>query len=137
MAQPFNQVINRWEAFTSVGQDFLRPISSPADFEATEALLDEITDRMESPDDPRYIVLFRLLAERLRAWEEDHVSMPEVTPQQRLQFLIEQHNLKQSDLSDLVDQSTLSKILRGQREISKNLAKKLATRFGTSTEVFL
>jgi HTH-type transcriptional regulator / antitoxin HigA len=137
MTQHFNQVINRWEAFTNVGQGFLDPISSQADFDATEALLDEITDRMESPDDPRYIVLFRLLAERLNAWEEAHVPMPEATPQQRLQFLMQQQNLKQADLNDLVDQSTLSKILRGQREISKNLAKKLATRFGTSVEMFL
>jgi HTH-type transcriptional regulator/antitoxin HigA len=132
-----NQVIDRWEAFSSVAQGFLNPISSDEEFEATEALLDEVSDRMASPNDPRYSALFRLLMERVAAWEEQHVPIPSVTPQQTLKFLMQQHNLKQTDLSELVDQSTLSKILRGEREISKTLAANLAKYFHTNKEVFL
>ncbi len=132
-----NQVINRWEAFSSVAQAYLQPISSLTEYEAAEALLDEVSDRMESPNDPKYGALFRLLSEQIAAWEEKHLSMPEVTPQQTLKFLIEQHNLKQTDLSAFVDQSTLSKILRGEREISRTLAKNLAIYFQTNVDVFL
>jgi HTH-type transcriptional regulator / antitoxin HigA len=132
-----NQVLTRWEAFSSVAQGYLNPISSDDEFEATEALLDEIADRMSSANDPRYSALFRILMERVAAWEEEYVPMPEVTPQQTLRFLMEQHKLKQTDLIDLVDQSTLSKILRGERAISKALAANLAKYFHTSKEVFL
>ncbi len=65
-----NQVIDRWEAFSSVAQGFLNPISNDSEFEATEALLDEISDRMTSPTDSRYSALFRWLMERVAAWEE-------------------------------------------------------------------
>jgi HTH-type transcriptional regulator / antitoxin HigA len=132
-----NQVLTRWEAFSSVAQGYLNPISSDDEFEATEALLDEIADRMSSANDPRYSALFRILMERVAAWEEEYVPMPEVTPQQTLRFLMEQHKLKQTDLIELVDQSTLSKILRGERAISKALAANLAKYFHTSKEVFL
>jgi HTH-type transcriptional regulator / antitoxin HigA len=92
---------------------------------------------MDSPNDPKYSALFHLLAEKILAWEEENIPMPEVTPQQTLRFLMQQHQLKQTDLSALVDQSTLSKILRGEREISKALAKGLARYFKTNIEVFL
>jgi HTH-type transcriptional regulator / antitoxin HigA len=137
MMPELKQVIHRWEAFSSIAQGFLNPISNEAEFEATEALLDEISDRMTSPNDPAYSAFSRLLMERIAVWEEQHMPMPEVTPQQTLKFLMEQHNLKQTDLSELVNQSTLSKILRGEREISKALAASLAKYFQTSKEVFL
>jgi HTH-type transcriptional regulator / antitoxin HigA len=92
---------------------------------------------MTSPNDPIYSAFFRLLMERIAVWEEQHMPMPEVTPQQTLKFLMKQHNLKQTDLSELVNQSTLSKILRGEREIRKALAASLAKYFQTSKEVFL
>jgi HTH-type transcriptional regulator / antitoxin HigA len=115
----------------------LESLEEQAEFEAAEELLDEISDRMESPNDPKYSALFQLLAERIGVWEEENIPMPEVTPGQTLKFLMQQHNLVQTDLGDLVDQSTLSKILRGEREISKNLAKALAGYFKTNVEVFL
>ena len=132
-----SKVIHTWEAFASVGQQFLNPISSEAEFVAAEELLDEITDRMDSANDPRYVGLFRILAERVSAWEEEHVSIPDAPPHQVLKFLMEQHQLRQIDLKEFVDQSTLSKILRGEREISKRLAKNLAARFSVPIELFL
>jgi HTH-type transcriptional regulator / antitoxin HigA len=132
-----NQVIHRWEAFSSVAQVYLNPISNDAEYQETEALLDEISDRMTSPNDSRYSALFRILMERVAAWEQEYVPIPDVTPQQTLKFLMEQHNLKQTDLRNLVNQSTLSKILRGEREISKALAANLAKYFHTNKEVFL
>ena len=137
MMPEINQIIHRWEAFSSVAGSYLKPISNEAEFEAAERLLNEISDRMESPSDPKYSALFQMLAERIAVWEEENVPMPTVTPQQTLRFLMQQHQLKQTDLSALVDQSTLSKILRGEREISKYLAKSLAKYFKTNIEVFL
>ncbi len=47
------------------------------------------------------------------------------------------NGLKQTDLAEIVSQGTLSNILRGKREISKQLAKKLAEHFGVNVAVFL
>ena len=54
-----------------------------------------------------------------------------------LRYLMDEHGLKQSDLSDIASQGTISDILSGRREISKALAKKMAARFQVSAGVFL
>lgn len=130
-------VIKHWESFNAVAQSYLAPITNETEYESAEALLDEITDRMETPDDPRYITLFRVLAERIKMWEDVSEPISESSPAELLAYLMEEHQLKQTDLAELVDQSTLSKILHGERAISKRLAKALGTRFNVSSSVFL
>jgi HTH-type transcriptional regulator / antitoxin HigA len=43
----------------------------------------------------------------------------------------------QSDLSECMPASRVSEILNGRREISKEIARKLARRFKVSVEVFI
>ena len=132
-----NKVLHQWESFAEIGHDLLKPISSEADYDNVVAFLDEITDRMESPHDVRYLGLVQLLAQNIGAWEEVHVQIPDSSPSEMLGFLMTQHQLKASDLKNLVDQSALSKILRGQRSISKQLAKAFAEKFRVPVSVFL
>jgi HTH-type transcriptional regulator / antitoxin HigA len=132
-----NKVLNQWESFAEIGHDLLKPISSEADYDNVVAFLDEITDRMESLNDVRYLGLVQLLAQNIAAWEESHVIIPDSSPAEMLGFLMTQHQLKASDLKNLVDQSALSKILRGQRSISKQLAKVFAEKFRVPVSVFL
>jgi HTH-type transcriptional regulator / antitoxin HigA len=132
-----NKVLHHWESFAEIGHDLLKPISSEADYDNVVAFLDEITDRMESLNDVRYLGLVQLLAQNIAAWEESHVIIPDSSPAEMLGFLMTQHQLKASDLKNLVDQSALSKILRGQRSISKQLAKAFAEKFRVPVSVFL
>jgi HTH-type transcriptional regulator / antitoxin HigA len=132
-----NKVLHQWESFAEIGYDLLKPILSEADYDHAIAFLDEITDRMESPNDVRYLGLVQLLAQNIGAWEEAHVHIPDSSPSEMLGFLMTQHQLRASDLKDLVDQSALSKILRGQRSISKQLAKAFAEKFRVPVGVFL
>ena len=92
---------------------------------------------MSSPNDRQYINLFRLLAARIQAWEDEHEPLPDSAPHELLGFLLEEHGLKQSDLASIVDQSTLSKILRDERGISKRLAFAFSERFGVPVAAFL
>lgn len=50
---------------------------------------------------------------------------------------MEQNKLKQIDLEAIIPQGNLSAILAGKREISRELAKKLAERFNVSVSVFI
>ena len=54
-----------------------------------------------------------------------------------LRYLMGEHELKQSDLSEIASQGMISDILSGRRAISKALAKKMAARFQVSAGVFL
>ncbi len=132
-----NKVLHQWESFAEIGYDLLKPISSEADYDNAVAFLDEITDRMESPNDVRYLGLVQLLAHNISNWEQAHIKIPDSSPSEMLEFLMTQHQLRASDLKELVDQSALSKILRGQRSISKQLAKAFAEKFRVPISLFL
>ncbi|MFA7391115.1 MAG: helix-turn-helix domain-containing protein [Pigmentiphaga sp.] len=54
-----------------------------------------------------------------------------------LQFLMEQHGLKQSDLSEVGSQSVVSQILSGRRMLNARQVAALAARFGVGADVFL
>jgi HTH-type transcriptional regulator/antitoxin HigA len=50
---------------------------------------------------------------------------------------MDQHGLRQQDLSDCAPQGRISDILAGRRSISKPVAKRLAARFHVRADLFL
>ena len=50
---------------------------------------------------------------------------------------MEQHGLKQSDLTDCAPQSRISDILSAKRKISKEVAKRSAAKFNVGVDLFL
>ena len=88
-----------------------------------------------SPEEERLLNLLSLLVEQ---FEEKAYQFDDSPPHRVLQFLMEQHNLKQSDLVPLLgSRGHVSDIVNGKRGISKNHAKALAGFFHTSAELFL
>jgi HTH-type transcriptional regulator/antitoxin HigA len=98
-----------------------------------EVLLDEIGDDEHHP----LADVLDYLADQVAAYEEAHVQIPEATPKEMLRFLMDQHGLKQEDLSDCAPQGRISDILGGRRGISKEIARKLARRFNVHMDLFL
>lgn len=70
-------------------------------------------------------------------YEDKHYHIPDAEPRAMLKFLMEQNDLKQTDLKDILPASRVSEILNGKREISKAVAKKLAVRFNMNVSVFI
>ena len=101
--------------------------------EAMNVLVDHVGDDEDHP----LAGLLDLLGGHIADYDEKHHRVEAPPPRETLKFLMQQHGLKQTDLADLVDQGTLSKILRGDRAISKTLAKALAARFKVSVGTFL
>lgn len=134
-------MLKRWEAFNAVAAPIFQPIENEEEYLESLELLDVISDQMTTPDDGRYIGIFRLLCERVTAWEKVHeVPYFEETPGHvTLRYLMQEHQVSQYQLEKegLVNQSLLSKILAGKRAISKDLAKRLGHRFHVSPAVFL
>lgn len=96
-------------------------------------LLAEIGERKEHP----LADLLHYLVEQIEAYEDTACPTPEAEPADVLRFLMEQHGLKQENLADCAPQSRISEILSGKRPISKEIAKKLARRFGVHADLFL
>jgi HTH-type transcriptional regulator/antitoxin HigA len=98
-----------------------------------DALLEIVGDNHEHP----LADVLDYFADQVEKYEDEHFFIPDAPPREVLSFLMEQHGLKQEDLSDCAPQSRISDILTGRRSISKQIAKRLAARFHIHADVFL
>jgi HTH-type transcriptional regulator / antitoxin HigA len=81
--------------------------------------------------------LAELLTLLIEDFEEKHYRLPHSSPLAVLQFLMEQHSLKQKDLVDVFGSpSIVSEVLSGKHEINKDHIRRLAVRFRVSPELF-
>jgi HTH-type transcriptional regulator/antitoxin HigA len=78
-----------------------------------------------------------LLTLLIENYEEQHYQLPKSSPLQMLQFLMDQHGLKQKDLIDVFGTpSVASEVLNSKRELSKEHIRRLSARFKVSPELF-
>ena len=96
-------------------------------------LLDEIGDNERHP----LYSLLDTLGTVIHAYEEERHPMPGCTGAEMLRFLMEEHGLNQSDLSDIGSQGVVSEILSGKRELNVRQVRLLAKRFQVSPAVFI
>lgn len=118
-------------------QALLRPIRNDTDFERVHALVDELADEVGDDVNHPLFDLFELAMMLVEKWEDEHVEIPDAEPKEVLRFLLEENGLKQKDLADIASPTLISDILAGRREISRALAKSLATRFNVNVSAFV
>ena len=71
-------------------------------------------------------------------YEARNIDIPEAEPSAVLRLLMEQHDLRQTDLAKIFgSQSNVSRVLRGKREINARQARTLGKRFGVSPAIFV
>ena len=79
---------------------------------------------------------FELTSELIRAYDLERFDVPDIKPWELLSFLMEEHGLKQSDLPELGNQSVVSQILSGTRDLNVRQINSLAKRFKVPAGVF-
>jgi HTH-type transcriptional regulator / antitoxin HigA len=97
------------------------------------SLLDEIGDNERHP----LYELLDVLGTVIHGYEEKFHPIPESSGAEVLQFLMEEHSLTQSDLSDVGSQGIVSEILNGKRDLNIRQIRVLAKRFQVSPAVFI
>lgn len=115
----------------------LRPIHDKVDLDNATEVTDAMAGHELSPDQSDY---FAVLASLIDEYERAHLPRPrrKHDPLGNLRFLMEQHQMSASDLGRLLGQRELgSKLLRGERELSKSHILKLAKFFHVSPAMFL
>ena len=118
----------------------LKPIRSDRQLRAAHKVIDELTRHPEetlSDDQKDYL---EVLGDLTIAYENRIMSAEtaSVSGLDILKHLLEANNMTASDLGRLLGNRELgSKILRGQREISKANADALGSRFGLPSHLFL
>jgi HTH-type transcriptional regulator/antitoxin HigA len=96
-------------------------------------LLDEIGDDEKHP----LYGLLDTLGTLIEAYDEDHHLVPDAGGVDMLRYLIDEHELNQSDLPEIGSQGVVSEILNGKRELNLRQVRELAKRFHVSPAVFL
>lgn len=101
------------------------------------AVLDTILDEIGEADTHPLADLAETLALSIEAYEDAHVALPDATGPEILRSLMEEHNLAQSDLSEIGSQGVVSEILSGKRDLNVRQIAHLAARFGISPALFI
>ncbi|MDH4216711.1 MAG: helix-turn-helix domain-containing protein [Gallionella sp.] len=116
----------------------LGPISGERDYKRRVLVMDELLDRIGANESHRLMPLLDLVAREIETYESKHHALPEATPAEVLAYLMEEHQLKQTDLAEeLGGQSIVSAVINGKRELNTRQVKALAKRFNVSPSVFL
>jgi len=81
--------------------------------------------------------LIQLLTVLVEEYENRHHAVPNAGPLDILRHLMEVHALRQKDLVDVFGaESTVSDVLNGKRDITKEQVRRLSNRFHVSPAVF-
>lgn len=118
----------------------IRPIltiSNEREYERAVERLDELLDEVGTDASHPLYGLLDTLGTLIRAYEDEHHSMPEVSGADMLKFFMEEHQLTQSDLPEIGSQGVVSEILNGKRELNMRQIRALAERFQVSPAVFI
>jgi HTH-type transcriptional regulator/antitoxin HigA len=100
---------------------------------AAAALMDKPEDEM-SEEEGRLLELLSILIDE---YETRAHPLPKAKPHKMLAYLLEEKNMKPSELWSVLPKSRVSEILNGKRGISKAQAKQLAELFRVPVELFL
>ena len=112
-------------------------IRNEADYDRAVEQMNGLIDFVgTNEDDPLYEFL-DTLGTIIHAYEEKNIPMPAVSRAEVLEYLMEEHGLRQVDLPEVGSQGVLSEILNGKRELNVRQIRALARRFGVSPTVFI
>lgn len=81
--------------------------------------------------------LISLLTVLIEAYENEHHAIAGARPSDVVRHLMEAHQLRQKDLLDIFGaESTVSDVLNGKREITKEQIRRMSARFHVSAAAF-
>ncbi|MBF0500992.1 MAG: helix-turn-helix domain-containing protein [Candidatus Riflebacteria bacterium] len=129
------QVVSAWTCLQK--HIPLHPITCNEEYERAEEALNELIDTVGNDERHPLSDLLHVLGGFIREYEDAHIEMPKATGVSCIQFLMEQHDLKQSDLADLLGgQSIVSAILAGKRKLNIRQIRQLSDHFHVSPSTF-
>jgi HTH-type transcriptional regulator/antitoxin HigA len=112
-------------------------VRTAADYDRAVARLNDLLDEVGDDTGHPLYGLLDTLGTLIRAYEDEHVTLPKATGVEALQYLMEEHDLTQSDLPEVGSQGVVSELLRGKRRLNLRQIHALAERFHVSPAVFI
>jgi HTH-type transcriptional regulator / antitoxin HigA len=124
-----------WETFRSATD--ISPIRSAAHYKRMIAKLEGLLALSGGNEAHPAMGLVDIVGDLIADYEASNNPLPETTGLQALQFLMDQHGLKQTDLPEIGSQGVVSEILAGKRELNIRQVRALSRRFSVSVATFV
>jgi HTH-type transcriptional regulator / antitoxin HigA len=133
-----NAIAPAWNAFQNALPIKIRLIHSAQEYDRVVNSMNDLLDTVGDDEDHELADLLALVGQLVEDYDQDQYAVPDAPPHEVRRFLLDQHDLKQTDLAvDIGGQFVVSAILSGKREINARQAKALAVRFGVSASAFI
>ena len=117
--------------------EFIFVPTSEAEYNRLVELLDEITDIVRDNETHPLAKMMDVIGVLVEDYEDEHIPETEGDTISVLKFLMEEHELKQVDLSELGSQGVVSEILNGKRDLNLRQIRALSERFKVPVSVFI
>ena len=129
-----NDMVEAWQQFREATH--IAPIRDPAHYEELAALADRLIEEIGADQNHPLADLLELVGELIRAYDERHYAIPDAGGREVLRFLMEAHSLSQAQVPEVGNQSVVSQVLAGRRQLNTRQIRALADRFGLSPAAF-
>lgn len=133
LEQELTETIKVWPTVSKV----VSTINTKARYKRVVKLLNKLIDEVSETENPSIESLIDTLGTLIKDYEDRNIPEPEGEPIGCLKYLMEEHDLKQSDLKELGSQGIVSEILSGQRRLNVRQIKALSKRFNVSSATFI
>jgi HTH-type transcriptional regulator/antitoxin HigA len=130
-----NELQQAWQQLNRSAH--IAPVRDEAHYAELVKLADSLVSAIGEAEQHPLLDLLDLVSELIRTYDAEHYAVPDASPRKVLRFLMEQHNLSQSDLPEVGNQSVVSLLLSGSRQLNVRQIQALSTRFNVSPGVFL
>jgi len=100
-------------------------------------ILDSVIDEVGENESHPLASLMETLGSLIESYEDQNIPEIEGRPSDALRTLMEEHDLKQSDIPEIGSQGVISEILSGKRQFNVRQIKLLSNRFNLSPAVFM
>lgn len=127
-------IADAWGSFRDVAH--VGHISNDGDYDHAIRITDALVEDGAMDGSHPQHSLFMLLADLIYAYDERQYPLPTIGGTDVLRFLMEQHNLTQSELPEIGRQSVVSEILSGRRRLTVDHIANLSRRFGIDPSAF-
>ncbi len=126
------ELTTHWQAISPI-----LTINTEADYDRAVNQLNDLLDQIGTDEAHPLYNLLDTLGVLIEAYEADNFEIPEATGIEVLMHLMQEHNLKQSDLAEIGSQGVVSEVINGKRQLNLRQIHALAARFGVAPSVFL
>ena len=113
------------------GQQFapLLTITNEQEYDVAVARLNTLLDKIGEDESHPLYSLLDTLGILIEAYDNEHHSIPNCSGIDALLYLMEEHQLSQSDLPEIGSQGVVSEIINGKRSLNVRQIKALAQKF--------